>query len=221
MLPIEYEFRWQSVWRLLSLDDAMPFFEEMWVPCEPEPLSKGLRSVLRQWEGNCEFFLCNPSIVSYQCFRWFEANIGATELQGLIRWADSIYKGLGGSNRNAEWWWNMVPLNALRDPAQKELFTPWIIDFFHNVRSRKMEFWPRVKDKLESQFRTPVTDWDRVAQAMRNTDREADQTQIDLIVRFNAFAFAWEKEAGALSTEQMDQLFQLGNRLASERDKEL
>ncbi len=221
MLPIEYEFRWQHVWRLLSLDDAMPFFEEMWVPCEPEPLSNGLRSVLRQWENDSEFFLCNPSIVSYQCFRWFEANIGATRLPVLIRWADSIYSGPGGSGRYAERWWNMVPLDALRDPARKELFSPWIIDFIHNVQSKKMEFWPGVEDKFESQFHTPVTDWDRAAQKMQDTDREADQNKIRLIVSLNAFALAWEKETAALSTEQMDELYHLGNRLASKRQTEL
>jgi len=69
---------------------------------------------------------------------------------------------------------------------------------------------------MELQFQAPVSDWDIAAEAMRNSDREADQNKISLIVSCNIFAYVWEREAIALGQKELDQLYHCAKRLDSE-----
>ena len=216
MLTIEYESRWLDVWRLLSLDDAVPFYEELWVPFDSKLLSGGLKEVLGRWKNDSEPYLSNPSVVSYECFRWFEAIFGAPNLQMLIRWADSVYRGVGGSNRTAEWVWSQIPNTTRRDPTLRQQLAPWIIEFFDRLLLQRQKIFSSVEGRMEMQFQTPISNWDIAAEAMRNADREADQTSIHMIVSYNAFAFAWEKEASDFGPQELDQLYQYGKRLDSE-----
>ena len=90
MLTLETDLRWQRLWWLLSLEDSLAFFEELWIPFRGKQLSDGLRGVLRRWEKDPEFYLSNPSQVSYECFRWFEVAFGSEQMQVLVGWANSV-----------------------------------------------------------------------------------------------------------------------------------
>jgi hypothetical protein len=213
---IEYEYRWLDVWRLLSLDDAIPFYEELWVPFDPKVLSYGLKEVLGRFKNDSEPYLYDPSVVSYECFRWFEATFGATELQMLIRWTDSIYKGMGGLNRTAEWVWSQIPYKIRRDQLLRQQLDPRIIDFFERLIFKQHKIFSDVESRLELQLQTQISDWDVAADAMRNMERDADANTISNIISLNIFAFTWEKEASSLVPHELDQLYQFGKRLDSE-----
>jgi hypothetical protein len=75
-----------------------------------------------------------------------------------------------------------------------------------------------VENRLALQFQTRISDWDIDAEAMRDKEREADANTISNIISLNVFAFAWEKEASALGSEELDQLYQFGKHLVSEQN---
>lgn len=218
MLAIEYDLRWQAVWRFLSLDDTLAFHEELWIPFDPNELSNGLRGILRRWENQCESYTLQPSLVTYDCLRWFEQTFGAEQVPLLARWADSVYIGVGGSNRASEWVWSLVEVKVREEPTLRERLSTGIVDFFYRLRQKQNDVWAALEERLEIQSSKPASTWDLAAQNMADTNRDADLTKIKLIVRQNIATFCWEEEAASLGVEELLELYRLGQTLDSKRE---
>ena len=199
MLSIEYDLRWQGVWRFLSLDDTVAFYEELWIPFDPTKLSNGVRGILSQWQDESDLYSLEPSLVTYDCLRWFEQTFGAEQVLLLVRWADSIYIGVGRSNRVSEWVWSLVEVKVREEATLRERLSTGIVDFLGRLRQKQAEIWAPVEEKLEIQSSRPASTWDLAAQNMANTNRDANLTKIKLIVRQNIAAFCWEQEAASLA----------------------
>jgi len=133
----------------------------------------------------------------------------------LVRWADSIYIGGGGSNRVSEWVWSLVEVKVREEATLREQLSTGIVDFFNRLRQKQIEIWAGVEEKLEVQSSKPASAWDLVAQSMADTSSDSDLTKIKLIVRQNIAAFCWEQEAASLGIEELRELYRLGQTLDS------
>ncbi len=215
MLSIEYDLRWQGVLRFLSLDDTVAFYEDLWIPFDPNKLSNGLRAILGRWEDQSELYSLQPSLVTYECLHWFEQTFGVEQLLLLVRWADSIYIGVGGSNRVSEWVWSLVEVRVREEATLRERLSTGIVDFLSRLRQKQTKIWAPVEEKLEIQSSKPVSTWDLAAQKMANTNRDADLNKIKLVARQNIAAFCWEQETASLGIEELRELYLLGQKLDS------
>ena len=216
VLVLENDFRWQHICWVLSLDDVLVFFEELWIQV-PDKLRfvSGLRSVLSPFMNDQNYFLSNPGLTSYAAFQWFKEDLGLPELSRLIAWANRVFIN-SASERSAEWAWSMLSANLSKDPARRVTIPVWVSDLFVQLRIEEVQGREMFEERLEGQFELQPSDWDRSALLVRNTTRDSVRTTLALIANRNIFVRSWAQVTSGMKVEKLLELYDVGRRLAAE-----
>jgi hypothetical protein len=216
MLILEHDIRWQHIWWQLSLDDTSPFIDELWVPLsDRDAFLREFRKLARSWLDKEEWYLSNPSMVSYNAFFWFEESFGPDHLNRLVNWGDKVFVHQG-SDRLSEWIWETLVATTNKNREHKKSLPTWIAQLFSALQVEKLESKNRFQEKLRAHFETSLSDWDRAALSLRNVTRDSVKTTLSSTVTRNIFVQTWARLSAGLESAKLAELYEVGKDLASE-----
>ena len=214
MVILEHEFCWQKMWWFLSLDRTRAFFRDMWVPVEdPAEFQEQVRNQLRQIDDQTYYH--HPQVGNAIVHSWFSSAYGTDQQELMVLWADHVFI-TSTPNRLAEDLWGHLISFATR-PSEEDV-PAWARDLFSKLETTDRGESKALEKRIDGEFSSALSEWDRINMPRVASGEENIRDKIGLITRCNTFISSWEVYCSNFGHQELQALYELGQRLAEKRN---